>query len=587
MKNHFSFLILFLLYGHFTISQNLPSFPGAEGFGAGADGGRGGPVIYVTNLNAAGPGSFNDALAVPGKKYILFKVSGLIDAAAELVYGDATIAGQTSPGGIIVRGFVIDEVYDTIGTGDNIIIRHIRSRPRDPVDFPSPNFILDDAFRLDGARNVIADHCSFANAIDECVQISQSSKITIQNTSLAETIGDHYYLGGMLMNYSTPEHPQDSISIHHNVWNRLGGRLPELSCESPYCSSRSLNLELSDNLIWDETINVWYNSGIDPTAPAPIDSFFMNLNLINNLGFSRSSFTNGMFAHNLLELGANSIYANGNHLNIFPAYSDYDLFYCCNDFDQTGNNPNTDLGIANILSNRHPFPVISYTPSSSLINYIYTNNGAFPRDSMDRRLFSPLHSGIIDLTPIDTLDHYGDAFLADFSTISPPPSPLDSDDDGMPDYWEASHGLNPSVQDHNGTSLSLAVTGVAGYTNLECYLNCLSDFLVNGSSASPCGILAGMDVLQNSNKSQIDVFPNPVADLLTIDASALFTSHVKKQKIEDVKVYTILGEKIVFSQPKIKSSQEFILDFSDQPSGIYFIRIRTTDDMLTKKIIKR
>ncbi|HNA95366.1 MAG TPA: hypothetical protein PKZ72_11680, partial [Saprospiraceae bacterium] len=107
-------------------AQDIPSFPGAQGFGAKATGGRGGKVIYVTNLNANGPGSLNDALAQEGPRYILFKVSGLIDAAAELVYGNVTIAGQTSPGGIITRGFLVDEVYEPDGTGDNIILRHLR-----------------------------------------------------------------------------------------------------------------------------------------------------------------------------------------------------------------------------------------------------------------------------------------------------------------------------------------------------------------------------------------------------------------------------------------------------------------------------
>jgi hypothetical protein len=47
----------------------------------------------------------------------------------------------------------------------------------------------------------------------------------------------------------------------------------------------------------------------------------------------------------------------------------------------------------------------------------------------------------------------------------------------MPDAWESDHGLNPGVQDHNGTGLSLAFTGVEGYTNLECYLNELAALL--------------------------------------------------------------------------------------------------------------
>lgn len=34
----------------------IPAFPGAEGFGAGSTGGRGGRVIKVTTLAASGPG---------------------------------------------------------------------------------------------------------------------------------------------------------------------------------------------------------------------------------------------------------------------------------------------------------------------------------------------------------------------------------------------------------------------------------------------------------------------------------------------------------------------------------------------------
>ena len=41
----------------------VPDFPGAEGFGAVATGGRGGRVDIVTTLEPFGPGSLGDALA--------------------------------------------------------------------------------------------------------------------------------------------------------------------------------------------------------------------------------------------------------------------------------------------------------------------------------------------------------------------------------------------------------------------------------------------------------------------------------------------------------------------------------------------
>src|SRR5205085_9708080 len=47
---------------------------------------------------------------------------------------------------------------------------------------------------------------------------------------------------------------------------------------------------------------------------------------------------------------------------------------------------------------------------------------------------------------------------------------FDTDGDGMPDVWEAAHGLQPTVADNNGDYDN------NGYTNLEEYLNELAAF---------------------------------------------------------------------------------------------------------------
>ncbi|MCS6844744.1 MAG: hypothetical protein NZ528_10580 [Caldilineales bacterium] len=471
-----------------------PAFPGAEGFGASATGGRGGQVIYVTTLdpdpNGELPGSLNWALRQPGPRYILFKVSGVISAAANIVHGDVTIAGQTSPGGIVVRGLICDGHYER-NHCDNVIVRHLRSRPARHMD--GSEMALDDALRLDGIRNFIIDHSSFAHAVDEVAQVSWASRGTIQNSIFAETVGDHWEYGGMLMNYSTPHHPQDFLSIHHNLWYRLGGRLPEITCEaSAYpdepasatdCAAHPLRLELSNNLLWDPGINIWYGLHVDGNPD--LGNYVLHLNWVNNyMAANPATYTYGMILHDVLQAPANQLYFSGNRMNLYPAYADYDLAYCCNDFTAPGANPNTDLGVAVRLTTRHDFPPITYTPTDQLVAYAVGSVGAFPRDPMDRRIIASLLAGQLDFGLPYSQPVASDAFELDFDPNNPPAPPLDTDEDGMPDAWELQHGLNPTVPDHNDTQLSVPLTGVPGYTNLECYLNWLSDRLTAGAVSS-------------------------------------------------------------------------------------------------------
>ena len=484
-----TFLFILVFQSHLVFTQ-IPAFPGAEGFGATTTtGGRGGNVYYVSNLNCSGPGSLNDALKKPGPKYILFSVSGVIDCAAELEWGDCYIAGQTSPGGIIVRGILIDDFYEPSGKAQNIIIRHLNSRPGIPELRPGKGWVLDDALRIDGAKDVVIDHCSFANAIDECIQLSRSSRVTISNSMLAETLGGHFDLGGMLINYSTAAHPKDSISLHHNLWNRIGGRMPEISCEESgekpgdrTCLTRPFRFEFSNNLLWDPNIQIYYGPGFSPANTSSFHDIYANF--VSNYAVSRPTYCGGFFNFDLLANKNNQFYTAGNSMARYPNYSDYQLFYCCNDFCQY--NPNTENGLATRKSSRFPYPYITYTPGNQLRNYMIEQVGAFNgissgrRDPMNKRLLNALRNNIIDTKPVDGVDYYKDAYTLDF--LTQPASPKDTDVDGMPDAWEIKYGLDANKPDHNGTQLSNQITGVSGYTNLECYLNELSKQLITGTA---------------------------------------------------------------------------------------------------------
>src|SRR5215813_2417660 len=135
-----------------ALAADLPAFPGAEGFGANTPGGRGGKVIFVTNLNDSGAGSFRAACEAEGPRIVIFRVSGLITLNSPIVVKNAflTVAGQSAPG----EGICLRNASFVIATHD-VVVRYLRSRLGDQSGQEADSITL-----AGGAQNVILDHCS-------------------------------------------------------------------------------------------------------------------------------------------------------------------------------------------------------------------------------------------------------------------------------------------------------------------------------------------------------------------------------------------------------------------------------------------
>ena len=187
---------LYKIYKYFllfitVISTNLllaqtPAFPGAEGFGKEASGGRGGIVIKVTNLNSTGSGSLRAALTASGPRTVIFEVGGTIDLQGndiDIESGNITVAGQTAPGdGILIRNGKIQI------EASNVIIRYIRSRSGIG---PEEDGIAVTAYSGNTVEDVILDHCSISWATDgnfdmRGIGSGRVRNITIQYSILAE-----------------------------------------------------------------------------------------------------------------------------------------------------------------------------------------------------------------------------------------------------------------------------------------------------------------------------------------------------------------------------------------------------------------
>ncbi len=452
-------------------AAGVRAFPGAEGFGAVATGGRGGRVIYVTTLNPSGPGSLAAALEATGPRYVLFKVSGVINASVRIAKGDVTIAGHTSPGGIVVRGLFTDEdnfCDSSCGAGvrgvDNIVVRHLRSRPGTPAS--GDGNIDGDGVRIRHSRRVVLDHVSTENAVDEALEISYSNNVTVQDCVLGETLGDHAERGGLLMNYSNPAagYELDALSVIRTTWVRIEGRYPEMSRESPAAANSTARIELANNLLWDQRyyIDSGHTNGVSGAGGSPV---YYQLNWVGNVGVALPSYPYGMlFFPN--PTGRSRAFMRDNRLNVAPSRTDWQLVYCCNDFRDFTPDANPP---AWVMTARMTFPSVNYLPSSQVRAYALAHAGAFPRDPMDRRLLGYVAAGVIpNADPAG--NPANDARRNDWSPAAAPTAPVDTDSDGMPDVWERAHGLNPAVQDHNGLTVGMTTPALMGYTNLEVYL---------------------------------------------------------------------------------------------------------------------
>src|SRR5688572_694317 len=196
-------LIIYLLLCDLPSFAQQPAFPGAEGGGMFASGGRGTTstpttVFEVTNLSDDGlPGSLRYALTTAATyRTVVFRVSGTIHLNSRLsIKANTTIAGQTAPGdGICVADYPV-----SIG-GNNVIVRYMRFRLGDknqkkldangnPVDGSGG----DDAFGGTGVSNIIIDHCTASWSNDEALTIYRGDSLTIQWCFLTEPLNYSYH----------------------------------------------------------------------------------------------------------------------------------------------------------------------------------------------------------------------------------------------------------------------------------------------------------------------------------------------------------------------------------------------------------
>jgi hypothetical protein len=206
--------------------KELVAFPGAEGAGRLATGGRGGRVIRVVNLEDGGAGSLRAAVEAKGPRTIVFDVGGTIRLKKPLIIrnGQVTVAGQTAPGGGIT---VRDRVFEI--AADDVVVRYIRARLGDESGVES------DAFTISRGRRIIVDHVSASWSVDETLSAGAPYEgpeddlrdVTVQWSIISESLrksahskGEHGY-GSLVRGANGAK-----MSFHHNLWAHHMARMP-------------------------------------------------------------------------------------------------------------------------------------------------------------------------------------------------------------------------------------------------------------------------------------------------------------------------------------------------------------------------
>ena len=456
--------------------STIPAFPNAQGAGRYVTGGAGGKVYTVTKLDDDGSeGTLRWAVNQSGARTIVFATGGVIELKDELdiINGNLTIAGQTAPGnGICIKGHPV-----VLKAGiDNVIVRFIRFR-MGADDISGEEADGADTFWGRGISNVIVDHCSMSWSIDECASFYNNKNFTLQWCIISESLAKS--------KHSKEDHGYGGIwggapgTFHHNLLAHHTNRTPRMDGSRSSGKPDTEKVDFRNNVIYN-----WQGEGAYGGQGG-------SFNFINNYYKPGAYFNEGGSSYNRIftayaddgsnnsqnELGQyGQFYVGGNYFDSSVLTKDSKKSAC-----EEVNNDNTKGLVAKngfITTDKllvsSPFSITEdaeeYTQSAkdayeSVLTYAGASHN---RDEVDKRIVNEVRNG--------TFSAGNNGFINDASEVGGWPAyakgtpQVDTDGDGMPDYWEKEKGLDPNNA-ADGAKYNLDKQ----YTNLEVYLNSLAE----------------------------------------------------------------------------------------------------------------
>lgn len=414
------------------------AFPGAEGFGRYARGGRGGSVLRVTTLADSGPGSLRAAVEAKGPRTIVFDVGGTIELASPLKINRAnvTLAGQTAPGdGVTLRG------QPLIIAADDVIVRYIRVRLGDETR------VQEDAVSVTHGRRIILDHVSASWSVDETLSAGSRYAtaedgvfdLTVQWSLIAESLnvsvhekGKHGY-GSLIRGGRGAK-----MSWLNNLWANHQARMPRPG---------NYNDRAADPLggFFEFRGNVFYNWGGGRAGYNADTDALAAYDFVGNW-YQAGPDSEGSVAFCEENAASRAFFADNAMNGAVPA-DPWSLVGCTPPDGYRSATPLADSGA------RTPSPALAY-------ERVLAGAGASKvRDAVDLRIVAGVRSKTGRLIN-------SQADVGGWPVLKGGPAWVDTDGDGMPDAWERAHGFDAKdaadgAKDRDGD----------GFTNLEEWLN--------------------------------------------------------------------------------------------------------------------
>lgn len=438
------------------IQEIAIAFPGAEGYGKIATGGRGGRVIKVTNLNDDGAGSLRAAITETGPRIIVFEVSGNIKLKSKIQVknGNLTIAGQSAPG----DGICIQD-YEMNIDADNVIIRFMRFRMGDLTKNEQ------DALWGRYHQNIIIDHCSMSWSIDECSSFYANKNFSMQWCILSESLNksfhekdDHGYGAIWGGSNATFHH---NLLAHHNSRNaRFDGGNRTGTGVSPFGIDK---VDYRNNVIYNWGSNSayggengeynlvanYYKAG--PGTATSKRSRIMEISMETDLAKYGPGYGKFYIADN---------YVDGNTAVTQNNWS--------GGVDKGSGLSDVNYAASKVITAFSAQALTVHTAIQAYNAVLLYVGASYKRDQVDTRILKEVKDGTVTYNGSKTgfkgiIDSQND--VGGWPVLQQTAPLKDSDGDGMPDDWEIAKGLDPKVANATGRNLS------TGYDNIEVYLN--------------------------------------------------------------------------------------------------------------------